>query len=118
MKRMNRYYFTMMLTFLVLLLGYLSYEILRPFLYPIAWAIVLSILFYPVYAFLLQRTRLRNLSALVTLGLVPLTLIVPAAYRPFLLGNERGSAGREPACRCDAIIIASKKTILLRGDPL
>jgi predicted PurR-regulated permease PerM len=91
MKSMNKFYFTMMLTFLVLLLGYFSYEILRPFLYPIAWAIVLSILFYPVYAFLLQRTRLRNLSALVTLGLVLLILIGPATYLFFLLGKEAGA---------------------------
>lgn len=85
---MNRFYFTMMLTFLVLLLGYFSYEILRPFLSPLSWATVLAILFYPVYAFIVRHTNMRTISALVTLAIVLLIIIGPATYLSFLLVNE------------------------------
>lgn len=78
----------MMLTFLVLLLGYFSYEILRPFLFPLSWATVLAILFYPVYAFIVRHTNRRTISALVTLAIVLLIIVGPATYLSFLLVNE------------------------------
>ena len=37
---------------LILLLGIGILYIIRPFLYPIFWAAILAILFYPVYRFL------------------------------------------------------------------
>lgn len=85
---MNRSYFTMMLTFLVLLLGYLTYEILRPFFSPLAWAVVLAILFSPLYAFLSRFTKMRTLSALVTLAVILVIIIGPAAYLSLLLADE------------------------------
>ena len=46
----NRFYY-ITLTLLVAILGYLTYQILSPFLSPIAWSVVLSIVFYPFYVF-------------------------------------------------------------------
>lgn len=101
---MNKFYFTMMLTFLVLLLGYFSYEILRPFLSPLSWAIVLAILFYPVYAFIVRHTNMRTVSALVTLAIVLLIIIGPATYLSFLLVNEiAGLSKAVEAGRIDAL---------------
>lgn len=84
----NRIYFIMALTFLVILLGYFSYEILRPFLSPISWAIVLSILFYPLFVFIVSYVRRRSLAAFITLCIILLILIVPSFYLSSVLVNE------------------------------
>ncbi len=83
----NRFYF-LMLTALVLLLGYLSYQILRPFLAPIAWAIVLSMVFYPVYAFILRHIKRKSAASLITLGLIVVIILGPFSYLFFLLISE------------------------------
>lgn len=66
---------------LVVLLGllvYLVYLIFSPFLTPLAWAIVLTILFYPLHSRIRARIRRPNLAALLTAVLLTLIIIVPA----------------------------------------
>ncbi len=77
-----------MLLFLVLLLGYLTYEIIKPFLSAIAWSIVLSVVFYPVYAFLLKYLRWRPVSSVITLFLIVLVVFGPFSYLSYLLTQE------------------------------
>ena len=62
----------------LLLLGFLLYQILLPFFAPIAWALFISFLLYPVHAWLVAKLRGRaNLSAaLLTLATL-LILIGP-----------------------------------------
>jgi predicted PurR-regulated permease PerM len=74
--------------FLIVLFGYLSYLILKPFLSPLLWAIVLAILFYPVYAYILRYIKIRNIAASVTLLLIILMLLGPVSYLSFLLVKE------------------------------
>jgi predicted PurR-regulated permease PerM len=83
----NRFY-SITLTFLVLALGYLSYQVLKPFLSPIAWAVVLSLVFYPVYAFILKYIKLRSAASLITLAMILLIIIGPFSYLSFLLVAE------------------------------
>ncbi|WP_333652455.1 AI-2E family transporter [Dissulfurispira sp.] len=83
----NRFYF-ITLTFLVLVLGYLSYQILKPFLSPIAWAIVLSLVFYPIYAFLLRYIKWRTVASFITLGIILIIILGPFSYLSFLLAKE------------------------------
>lgn len=83
----NRFYF-ITLTFLVLVLGYLSYQILKPFLSPIAWAIVLSLVFYPIYAFLLRYIKWRTAASFITLGIILIIILGPFSYLSFLLVKE------------------------------
>lgn len=83
----NRFYF-IALTFLVLVLGYLSYQILKPFLSPIAWAIVLSLVFYPVYAFLLKYIKWRTVASFITLGIILIIILGPFSYLSILLVKE------------------------------
>lgn len=83
----NRFYF-ITLTFLVLILGYLSYQILKPFLSPIAWGIVLSLVFYPVYAFLLRYIKWRTVASFITLGIILIIILGPFSYLSFLLVKE------------------------------
>lgn len=91
MNKPDRFYFVMVMTFLVVLLGYFSYEILRRFLYTMAWAAVLSILFYPLHAFTVRHTKKRSLSAFVVLGIALLILIGPAFHLTSLFVKEVAS---------------------------
>ena len=42
---------------ITLLVGFLFYQIMLPFLVPIFWAAVLVILFFPYYRSLLKKTK-------------------------------------------------------------
>ena len=83
----NKFYF-ITLIFLVLLLGYLSYQIFRPFLSPIFWAIVLSILFYPFYALILKYVKNKLIASLTTLTVIILIVVGPISYLSFLFVVE------------------------------
>lgn len=83
----NRFYiFTVVV--LVLVLGLLSYQVMRPFLQPLAWAVVLSILFYPVFASLKKAVRFKSLASVLTLILILLIILGPFSYVSFLLVSE------------------------------
>jgi predicted PurR-regulated permease PerM len=60
----------------LLLLGYLVFRIMTPFLVPLAWSAVLAIFFYPVYLWFLQRMS-PVMAALASSVAVTLLLIVP-----------------------------------------
>ena len=77
-----------MITSLLLGLGYLTYEIMSPFFVPIAWAIVLSIVFYPACAFILGRVRIKSLAAAVTIMLILIVLIGPAVSLTAMFVDE------------------------------
>jgi predicted PurR-regulated permease PerM len=77
--------------FLVVLLGYLTYRILQPFINAIAWAIVFAIVFYPMYAFLLRFLRIKSLSSIASLLIIILVIIGPFTYFSFILVDEIGS---------------------------
>jgi len=83
----NRFYFVTLIV-LALLLGYLNYQVWKPFLTPIAWAIVLSILFYPLYAFLLKLLRQRAVTSALVLCLILILILGPFSYLTFLLVKE------------------------------
>ena len=83
----NRFSFFVMLG-LVLVLGYLSYLILRPFLAPLAWAVVFSIVFFPVYSFIVKYGKWRSLAAGVTVVLVCVLILGPFSYFAYLLTVE------------------------------
>jgi predicted PurR-regulated permease PerM len=72
----------------VLFFGYLSYQVLRPFFSPIAWAIVLSVLFYPLYAFVLRYIRLPSVAAIIVLCIILMIIIGPLSYLSFVLVME------------------------------
>lgn len=83
----NRFY-SITLTFFVVVLGYLSYQILKPFLSPIAWAIVLSMVFYPLYVFILKYLKWSSLASFATLCIIILIILGPFSYMLFLLVKE------------------------------
>lgn len=83
----NRFYSVMLLAILGLL-GYLSYEIISPFVVPIAWAIVLSVVFYPVYAFISRYIKVKSIASSLTVLIILTAIIGPITYMSFLLIDE------------------------------
>ncbi len=64
---------------LLLVILYLAFLILSPFLKAIAWAAILAIVVYPVYAWLVKVLRGRvTVSALVVTVLITLLILLPA----------------------------------------
>ncbi len=87
MLNTNRFYFLTVL-FILAALGFLSYKIISPFLEPIAWAVVIAIVFYPVYAFLNRHIKIKTLSSVTTIILVLAIIIAPLFYVSFTLIDE------------------------------
>lgn len=56
---------------------YLLYLIFSPFLVPVAWACVLTIIFYPIHKRILKRLKRVNLAALISTVLVTAIIVVP-----------------------------------------
>lgn len=83
----KKFYFIVLL-FLVLALGYLSYLILKPFLSAVMWAIVFSIVFYPIYDFILKRLKWKPLASVITLVIILLVILGPFSYLSFILTQE------------------------------
>lgn len=73
---------------LVILLGYLSYRILEPFLVAIAWAIVLFVLFYPLYVIIRRYIKNSSLSALLVLLIIIGLFAGPLTYLSILLVQQ------------------------------
>lgn len=63
----------------VILLGYLAYEVASPFLVPLAWAAILTVVTFPLHRRLTRRLG-SNSAALVSTTGVTLILIVPAIF--------------------------------------
>jgi len=80
--------YSIALYFLVAVLGYLSYQVFKPFLTSLAWAIVLSIVFYPVFTFVLRFVRWKPLASLITLLTILIILLGPFSYLSYLLSQE------------------------------
>ncbi len=90
---MKREYFTTALFLLIAgLFFYLFYRLMVPFVTPIAWAGILSIVFYPVYKWVRGKVRSANLASLICCVLIFLIIIGPAIYVLATLVDEAGAA--------------------------
>ncbi len=83
----NKFYFVTLL-FLLLLLGYLSYQIFKPFLSPMAWAVVLAIVFYPMFDIIKKYVKWYSLASFISLIIIILIIIGPFSYVSFLIAIE------------------------------
>ena len=84
-------FYTPSLIALILLLGYFTFQIFRPFFVPIGWAIVFAIVLYPVHAFILRRVRSGSLSAIAMLILILAATLGPLSYISYQLAHEVGA---------------------------
>lgn len=74
---------------LALLIGYLLYLIMFPFLVPIFWAAALAILFYPLYKWLLGKLKGReSSSAFIACAIIALFLLIPLGIIGTMLAQE------------------------------
>lgn len=88
-------FYSSMLIFLLVLLGYLTYKIISPFLASIAWAIVFSIVFYPVYAYLSGYIRIKAIASVITIILILIVIVGPFTYLTFVLIDELQSVAEK-----------------------
>ncbi len=86
----NRFYLATSI-FLLILFGYLTYQIFQPFLNAIAWAMVFAIVFYPVFAFLLKYIRSKVVASTVTLLIIIVIILGPFTYLSFIFVDELGN---------------------------
>ncbi len=75
---------------LIIIVGlfYLFYMVLSPFLSTIAWAMVLSITFYPLYNVFLKLIKRPWAASLITLIIILMLIIGPLTYIVGSLVNE------------------------------
>ena len=81
-------FYVVTLLFLLGTLGYLTFEIMSPFFTAIAWSVVISIIFYPVFAFLSRHVKIRAIAAAITIILMLIVLIGPITYLTVMLIDE------------------------------
>ncbi|MDA8086435.1 MAG: AI-2E family transporter [Nitrospiraceae bacterium] len=86
----NRFFFSLMLLFVIGVLGYFTYNIIAPFLGAIAWAVVFSIIFYPVYALALRWLKFKSLASIATLVIILVLILGPLSSLGYLLAIELG----------------------------
>lgn len=89
----NRFYLLTVL-FLVILFGYLFFRIINPFLTSILWAIVLTIIFFPLYSLLVRYLKRDYLAAFLTVLIVIAFIIGPFTYFGILLASELGQLSK------------------------
>lgn len=98
----NKFYM-LILSVILAVLAYLSYQIFQPFLTAIAWAIVFCVVFYPLYHFLLRYVILKAAASLMTLAVITVVVIGPFSYISFALVREAssfvGSTGAEETAK-------------------
>ena len=92
----QRKFYSFAMLALVLILGYLSYLILRPFLTPLGWAIVFSIVFFPFYRFILNYIKWQSLAAAITVIVVCILILGPFSYFAYALTVELSNLTLEP----------------------
>jgi len=84
----SKRFYTITLLSIVVVLGYLTFQILKPFLSPIAWAVVIALVFYPVYAFTLRFAPWKTVSSLITISIIVTVIVGPFSYFIVLLVAE------------------------------
>lgn len=62
------------------MIAYLCFLVLQPFLNVLAWSTLLAITFYPVHQELYRATKMPSFSALVTSLLVVVAILIPIAF--------------------------------------
>lgn len=90
---MKHEYFLISLFFLLCaIIFYLFYQLIVPFFAPICWAAVLTIIFYPLYEWLLKKIKRKALTATAMCGLIVVVIIGPITYLFVAIVNEAADA--------------------------
>lgn len=82
--KMRSFFFLALIIGLTIAMMYL----VRPFFYPIFWAAVIAIMFYPHYVWINNRLRSPGLASGIMITVVVLTIFIPIALLATLLVNQ------------------------------
>jgi predicted PurR-regulated permease PerM len=77
-----------MIIVIIAILAYLSYLIIIPFIKAIAWAIVMTVVFYPLYVYLRKYIKWKSLASGITLLVAVIVIAGPFSYLIVNLTNE------------------------------
>lgn len=83
-SKIRNYLFIALLALVTILFGWL----LKPFAYPIFWAVVIAALFYPAYQFIDRLFKHRSVSALLSVMIITLIILIPLLVVGTLLLRE------------------------------
>lgn len=61
----------------LLVTAFLLFQMINPFLVPLVWGVILATLFFPFYTFLLKKTKNKNISAILSVLVGVLVVIIP-----------------------------------------
>jgi predicted PurR-regulated permease PerM len=70
------------------ILAYLSYLIIKPFLTPLAWAVVMTVVFYPIYLYISRFIKWKSFASAITLLIAIILIIGPFSYLLINLASE------------------------------
>ncbi|MCX7793755.1 MAG: AI-2E family transporter [Thermodesulfovibrionales bacterium] len=85
--KVNRFYLLTVI-FLIILFGYLLFRIINPFINSLIWAVVLTIIFFPLYSLFLKYLKRDYIAALLTVLIVIAFILGPFTYFGILLATE------------------------------
>jgi len=80
------YLFTLII--ITTILAYLSYLIIKPFLTSMGWAIVMTVVFYPLYLYIKKIIKWKSLASVITLIITIIIIIGPFSYLIISLISE------------------------------
>lgn len=77
---LERNFYVWILLFFIGVLGYLNYQILKSFFAAGGWAIVISLVFHPIFDFAQKYLKYKGLSAFITIVLVVVLFLFPFVF--------------------------------------
>lgn len=92
---LERNFYIWILLFLIGLLGYLNYQILKYFFAACGWAIVIALVFHPIFDFAQRYFKYRGVSAFITIILVIVLFLFPFVFISYQIILEAGELIRK-----------------------
>lgn len=87
---LERSFYIWILLLFIGILGYLNYQILKSFFASAGWAIVIALVFHPVFDYLKKFLKYRGLTAVVTIVIVIVLFLFPFVYVSYQIILEAG----------------------------
>lgn len=87
---LERNFYIWILLFFIGVLGYLNYQLLKSFFAAVGWAIVIALVFHPIFDFLNRFLKYKGISALLTILLVLILFLLPFLFISYQIILEAG----------------------------
>lgn len=87
---LERNFYIWILLFFIGLLGYLNYQILKAFFTAGGWAVVIALVFHPIFDFVQKYLKYKGLSAFMTIVIVIFLFLFPFVFISYQIILEAG----------------------------